>query len=138
MNDRAFYFAFLRGLFFLRRGLCRNVLFTAHHLRDNIPQNIFASGGSCLYEQTCNNRHPCVHPRPRAQRNRSGAHQKTEPDPRFLYGHEEHGNLHRPERQAPERKNNVAHIPLEQVIGDDFIFDEIMAEMDKLELDDEE
>jgi len=41
-------------------------------------------------------------------------------------------------RVAVERKDDVADIPLEQVIGDDFIFDEINAEMDKIELDDEE
>ncbi|ADG07441.1 hypothetical protein [Kyrpidia tusciae] len=41
-------------------------------------------------------------------------------------------------RVAAERKDDVADIPLEQVIGDDFSFDEIKAEMDKIELDDEE
>ncbi|CAB3394126.1 hypothetical protein [Kyrpidia spormannii] len=41
-------------------------------------------------------------------------------------------------RVVAERKDDVADIPLEQVIGDDFSFDEIKAEMDKIELDDEE
>ncbi|HHY66014.1 MAG TPA: hypothetical protein GX517_02220 [Alicyclobacillus sp.] len=41
-------------------------------------------------------------------------------------------------RVAAERKGEVADIPLEQVVGDDFNFDEIKAEMDKIELDDEE
>ncbi|ATY85313.1 hypothetical protein CVV65_10585 [Kyrpidia spormannii] len=41
-------------------------------------------------------------------------------------------------RLAAERKDDAADIPLDRVIGDNFGFDEIKAEMDRIGVDDEE